>query len=204
MCCKSISKSLLNEVAILENLAKQENFVSNSLGNKVGIFSNLAFLPSARASLRARIRLRIAVSRIGAGLPARSRKFPRLFPAPSPRPLSRRLLLGREFFPWLSPSSVLSPRPPPPQQIPTPAALRFDRSSSSLMHFPDQFLFPRHGHLLHDLVVNLGFICSSGGGLDLLINLGFIYWRAAALYLLNICCSCPVFALIFAEYLLNI
>ena len=115
---KSISRSLLNEVGILENLAKQENFVSNGLGNKIGIFSNLAFLPSARASLRARIRLRIAVSRIGAGLPARSRKFPRLFPAPSPRPLSRRLLLGRDFFPWLRPSSssrsVPSPRTPPP------------------------------------------------------------------------------------------
>ena len=119
------------------------------------------------------------------------------------RGIARRLLLGRDFFPWLSPPSVPSPRPPPPQQIPTPAALRFDRSSSSLILFPDQFLFPRHGRLLHDLVVNLGFICSSGGGLDLLINLGFIYWRAAALYLLNICCSRPVFALI-AEYLLNI
>ena len=33
------------------------------MGNKVGIFSNLAFLPSARASLRACIWLRIAVSR---------------------------------------------------------------------------------------------------------------------------------------------
>ena len=71
MVSKSISKSLLNEVGILENLKKQENFVSNSLENKVGIFSNLAFPPPARASLRARIRLRIAASRAGTGLPAR-------------------------------------------------------------------------------------------------------------------------------------
>ena len=50
---KSISKSLLNEVGILENLAKQKNLVSNSLGNNVGIFRDLAFLPSMRAYARA-------------------------------------------------------------------------------------------------------------------------------------------------------
>ena len=41
---KSISRSLLNEVGILENLAKQENFVSNGLGNR------LAFLATWHSS----------------------------------------------------------------------------------------------------------------------------------------------------------
>jgi len=87
---------LLNEVGILENLAKQENFVSTSLGNKVGIFSNLAFPPPARASLRVRIQLRIVASR------ALALDFPRAEETFSPisrtKPASRRLL-GRNFFP---------------------------------------------------------------------------------------------------------
>ena len=127
-----ISKSLLNEVGILENLAKQENFVSNSLGNKVGIFSKLAFFRSARASFRARIRLRIA----GAGLPARSRKLRRLFPAPSLRPAASLVAFffvaatvqfhrqGRRL-PSRSIPSLSSPRPP--GQV---------RSSSSILFFP--------------------------------------------------------------------
>jgi hypothetical protein len=51
----SISKSLPNEVAILDNLAKQEIMASNRLANKVGKSSNLAYAASARAYMRARI-----------------------------------------------------------------------------------------------------------------------------------------------------
>jgi len=55
---KSISRSLLNEVGILENLAKQENFANNGLGNKIGIFSNLAFLPSECLHFKKKIKER--------------------------------------------------------------------------------------------------------------------------------------------------
>jgi hypothetical protein len=41
---------LSNKVAILENLAKQENLLSNNVQNEVAIFSELPSKPSARAS----------------------------------------------------------------------------------------------------------------------------------------------------------
>ena len=131
-----ISKSLLNEVGILENLAKQENFVSNSLENKVGIFSNLAFLASARASLRARIRLRIRRRSTSRALVETSSPLSRAKPA------SRRLLLGRVFFRGHD-RPLPSPRPPPPQQIPTlslPRPPSQVRSSSSILFFPWPFV----------------------------------------------------------------
>ena len=86
-------------------MAKQENLVSNSLGNKVGIFRDLAFLPSMRAYLRARILLRIGASGAGPRLPARSRKLPRLFPAPSLRPAASFLVA---FFSWPRPSTSVA------------------------------------------------------------------------------------------------
>ena len=56
---KSISKSLLSQLGIHIILAKQEKIASNSLAKQLGINSNLANLPSARANIRARIRLGI-------------------------------------------------------------------------------------------------------------------------------------------------
>ena len=102
-----------------------------------------------RAYLRARILLRIGASGAGPRLPARSRKLPRLW---------------SRFFPVAATVILIAKAASSPID---PDACRSQvRSSSSLILFPDQFLFPRHGRLLHDLVVNLGFICSSGGGLD--------------------------------------
>ena len=120
---QSISKSLLNEVGILENLATQENLVSNSLGNKVGIFRDLAFLPSMRAYLRSRILLRIGASGAGPRLPTRSRKLPRLW---------------SRFFPVAATVILIAKAASSPAD---PDACRSQvRSSSSLILFPDQFL----------------------------------------------------------------
>ena len=122
---------MLNEVGILENLAKQENFVSNSLGNKVGIFSNLAFLASAHASLRTRIRLRIRRRSTSRALEETSSPLSRAKPA-SCRLLCRVFFRGHD-------RPLPSPRPPPPQQIPTlslPRPPSQVRSSSSILIFP--------------------------------------------------------------------
>ena len=56
---KSISKSLLSQLGIHIILAKQKKIASNSLAKQLGINSNLVNLPSARANIRARIRLGI-------------------------------------------------------------------------------------------------------------------------------------------------
>src|SRR6185369_3818235 len=99
---KSISKSLLNEVGILENLAKQENFVSNSLGNKVGIFSNLAFLASAQAYS--------AVHPPALDCPRAQETFLASFPRQAcvpPPPSWSRFFRGHD-------RPLPSPRPPPP------------------------------------------------------------------------------------------
>jgi hypothetical protein len=53
---------LLSQLGIHLILAKQEKIASNSLAKQVDINSNLAYLPSARANIRARTRLAIAIS----------------------------------------------------------------------------------------------------------------------------------------------
>ena len=50
---------MLSQLDIHIILAKQEKIASNSLAKQLGINSNLANLPSARANIRARIRLGI-------------------------------------------------------------------------------------------------------------------------------------------------
>ena len=50
---------MLSQLGIHIILAKQEKIASNSLAKQLGINSNLANLPSARANIRARIRLGI-------------------------------------------------------------------------------------------------------------------------------------------------
>jgi hypothetical protein len=68
---------LVNEVAILGNLAKLQNFVSNGLLTEFAIFRNLPSILSARVYIRARIRVAIAKKTGSDGcLPARV-KFPR-------------------------------------------------------------------------------------------------------------------------------
>ena len=50
---------MLSQLGIHIILAKQEKIASNSLAKQLGINNNLANLPSARANMRARIRLGI-------------------------------------------------------------------------------------------------------------------------------------------------
>ena len=62
---------MLSQLSIHIILAKQEKIVSNSLAKQLGINNNLANLPSARANMRARIRLGIRGSSFLSG-PLRS------------------------------------------------------------------------------------------------------------------------------------
>ena len=58
---QGISKSLLSQLGIHLLLGKQGKKDSNSLANKLGKNSNLAYLPSARANIRAPTPLAIAI-----------------------------------------------------------------------------------------------------------------------------------------------
>ena len=117
--------------------------------------------------------------------------FPRAEETFSPisraKPASRRLL-GRDFFPWRD-HPVPSPRPPPPQQIPTlsiakaassPAnpdallakATRSQVRSSSMIFFSLVMAnqFPASSMIFFSLAA----VGSHGGALDQVVNLGFI------------------------------